>query len=322
MNPSSSHASFVNLCLFSPSGALLDENLLNRAVHQLQELGFKVTEMPQTRLRHQRFAGDENARLESLQQAFKEISPAVLMATRGGYGLSRLLHQLDFQALANDLNRGQHLMSGHSDVTGLQLALLASGAQPDRLLHGPMACFDFGSEQGANPTTVEHFLNAVHCRRVDIEWNSKFHCQDVTQHETQLKGPVWGGNLTLVCSLLGTPWMPNIQGGILVLEDINEPAYKIERMLLQLLHAGVLQQQQALLLGNFSEPSPGAHDNGFDLQATACFLRAQLPALPVLMGFPFGHCTPKACWFQGLNGQLTINWNGKLRLQQAVDYPG
>ena len=292
--------------IFSPSGALIDEALLDRAGAQLQAEGFQTEEMPETRLRTERFAGDESTRIHSIEKAFAASAPSVLMASRGGYGLSRLLPLLNFPALAKEINTNGHLLSGHSDLTSLQLALLKAGANASTLLHGPMACFDFGAEQGVDSLTLSHFKRAVQDNRVDIRWDGLAFGLHVQDQPIEVNGPVWGGNLTLLCSLLGTPWMPEIKGGILILEDVNEPAYKIERMLLQLLHAGVLGKQQAIVLGNFCEPKPGTHDNGYTLQSAARFVQQQLGSAPVLMNFPFGHCTPKACWFQGGQGRLNL----------------
>lgn len=306
------------IVMFSPSGALVDEALLDRACFNLRDQhGFQVTEMPETRLRVQRFAGDETTRVLSLEHALCLNTPSVLMATRGGYGLSRLLPLLNFPELASRLNSNAHLLCGHSDITSLQLALMKAGAEPSTLLHGPMACFDFGAEQGADPLTAEHFLRAVNKYAVDIEWPAAHFGIDNHNPVTTFEGPVWGGNLTLLCSLLGTPWLPSMPGGILVLEDVNEPAYKIERMLLQLLHAGVLAQQQAVVLGNFCEPKPGTHDNGYTLSSAAEFVQRQLDHVPVLLNFPFGHCTPKACWFQGGMGTLMLGSGHSARLTQT-----
>lgn len=300
------------IVLFSPSGALIDEALLDRACGQLSShYGFSVSEMPETRLRMQRFAGDEATRMASLESAFELDTPSLLMATRGGYGLSRLLPKLNFPKLASLLNSKAHLLCGHSDITSLQLALMNAGAEPASLLHGPMACFDFGAEQGADPLTARHFLRAVNELAVEIEWPVNCYGLETSGQTTTIDGTVWGGNLTLLCSLLGTPWLPSMPGGILVLEDVNEPAYKIERMLLQLLQAGVLAQQQAIVLGNFCEPKASKHDNGYTLISAAEFVQRQLMQVPVLLNFPFGHCTPKACWFQGGQGTLTIEKSAK-----------
>lgn len=312
----------TNAVMFSPSGALIDEALLDRACVQLQQLGFSVSEMPQARQRVQRFAGTEAERVQSLEQAFGLNEPTLLMATRGGYGLSRLLPLLNFTEFAEQLNTNKHMLCGHSDITSLQLALLKAGAEPETLLHGPMACFDFGAEQGADTLTTSHFSRAVHGRQVDIHWQAEgfgvARMANSQVDELRIEGRVWGGNLTLLCGLLGTPWLPTMPGGILVLEDVNEPAYKIERMLLQLLHAGVLEQQSAVLLGNFCEPKPGVHDNGYSLASAAEFVQQQLGDVPLLMNFPFGHCTPKACWFQGRVGQFTLSTEMAARLTQNL----
>ncbi len=300
---------------FSPSGALIDETLLDKATLHLRALGFQTREMPEARLREQRFAGNDSRRIQSILHACSISEPSVLMATRGGYGLSRLLDQLDFNTIAQALQSNRHVLCGHSDITGLQLALLAAGAPPQALLHGPMACFDFGVEDNPDPVTVQHFKRAVQWGEVSVQWQAD-DSGDVHK-AVAVEGPVWGGNLSLLCSLLNTPWMPEVEQGVLILEDVNEPVYKIERMLLQLLHAGVLDSQQAVVLGNFAQPQPNAHDNGYNLEAAARYLQSKLSA-PVITGFPFGHCTPKSLWFQGLTGELNCLTDGRCHLIQVV----
>ncbi|HEX4856667.1 MAG TPA: LD-carboxypeptidase, partial [Limnobacter sp.] len=134
MSPSTSAKGYQNICLFSPSGALIDEKLLDRAKVALQQIGFNMMEVPQARLRHQRFAGTEEERMQGLHQAIANESASILMASRGGYGLARLLHQIDLGQIAGSLSQHGHLLCGHSDLTGLQLALLSAGARPESLL--------------------------------------------------------------------------------------------------------------------------------------------------------------------------------------------
>jgi muramoyltetrapeptide carboxypeptidase len=101
-------------------------------------------------------------------------------------------------------------------------------------------------------------------------------------------GLLWGGNLTVLASLLGTPFFPKVKGGILFLEDVAEHPYRIERCLTQLFHAGVLAQQQAILLGQFTDYKLAAHDAGYRLQSVIDWLR-QKTRIPVLTNLPFGH---------------------------------
>jgi muramoyltetrapeptide carboxypeptidase len=105
--------------------------------------------------------------------------------------------------------------------------------------------------------------------------------------------PLWGGNLTVLTSLLGTPYFPQVKGGVLFIEDVGEHPYRVERMLTQLLLAGVLAQQKAVLFGQFTNYKlvPN-HDKGFRLSTVIEWLRSQIKA-PVLTGLPFGHVRTK-----------------------------
>lgn len=107
---------------------------------------------------------------------------------------------------------------------------------------------------------------------------------------------LWGGNLTVLTSLLGTPWLPTVRGGLLFLEDVGEHPYRVERMLTTLLHAGVLAQQRAVVLGQFNRYKlvPG-HDRGYKMTTVVDWLRGQLEpsGVPVLTGLPFGHVATK-----------------------------
>ncbi|HEX4918975.1 MAG TPA: LD-carboxypeptidase [Limnobacter sp.] len=309
---------YSELVLFSPSGALTDVPAFERALAQLNAMGWTVREQAQARARMQRFAGDDAQRIQAIHETINTPAQSLLMAARGGYGITRLLPSLRFEALAEALNSHQHLLCGHSDLTALQLPLLQAGAEPSTLLHGPMACFDFGPEAGVHPDTLQHFEHAVEHGLVHAQWTCDGHeeWQAYWQGALPIEGAAWGGNLAMVCSLLGTPWMPNIDGGILILEDINEPVYRIERMLLQLLQAGVLGRQRAVLLGQFCEPAPGTHDAGYSLATVVDHIQ-NLLHIPVIPNFPFGHCTPKACWFQGMESILQASAAGEFVLQQG-----
>ncbi len=92
----------------------------------------------------------------------------------------------------------------------------------------------------------------------------------------------------MLISLIGTPWMPQIENGILVLEDINEHPFRVERMLLQLYHAGILPRQKAIILGSFSGSTPNDYDAGYNLESVYAFLRSRL-SIPLITGLDFGH---------------------------------
>jgi muramoyltetrapeptide carboxypeptidase len=108
---------------------------------------------------------------------------------------------------------------------------------------------------------------------------------------------LWGGNLSVLTSLVGTPYLPNVQGGVLWFEDTGETPFRIERMLTTWLHAGILQKQKAIVLGQFTESKLYPHDRGFNMASVVARLRAQLSTsklkIPVLTGLPFGHVPTK-----------------------------
>jgi muramoyltetrapeptide carboxypeptidase len=172
---------------------------------------------------------------------------------------------------------------GHSDFTVVQLAMLATAGAGS--FAGPMICDDF-SRADLSEFTHQHFWQCVTQKtcRIDVQ------AQD--NPVAQLEGTLWGGNLAMLCHLIGTPWMPSVKDGILFVEDVNEHPYRVERMLLQLAHAGVLRQQRAIVLGDFSGYKLTDYDNGYDFNQMLSYLRARFE-LPILQGLPFGHMKDK-----------------------------
>jgi muramoyltetrapeptide carboxypeptidase len=118
--------------------------------------------------------------------------------------------------------------------------------------------------------------------------------------------------------LIGTPYLPQIEDGILFLEDIGEHPYRIERMMLQLQYAGILGRQQAIVLGYFSNYRLAEYDNGYDFEAMLAFLRAHVP-VPILTGLPFGHIRDKVTLPVGAQAQLRSDANGfQLTIQNPL----
>jgi muramoyltetrapeptide carboxypeptidase len=134
-----------------------------------------------------------------------------------------------------------------------------------------------------------------------------------------IAGRLWGGNLAMLLSVVGTPFMPRVRDGILFVEDVNEPAYKIERMFLQLAHAGVLQRQAAIVLGDFDPVTPMPNDNGFGLAAVVERLRRS-GGPPVYTGLPFGHVPRKLTLPVGGRARLAVRRGGRATLELA-GYP-
>jgi muramoyltetrapeptide carboxypeptidase len=282
--------------LFSPAGVVVKSVLARRAAKRLGAHGFEVSLDESALARHQRFAGDDDTRLAAIHRVAKSGTD-IAMALRGGYGLTRLLDRIDFKLLARSIEKGTRWV-GHSDFTTLQLALLSRhpGA---RTYAGPLACFDFGRES-VDEVTEACFLEAMNgeLEAVGFRTEEGFDGLD-------LKGTLWGGNLCMVNALLGTPYWPKVKGGILFLEDVNEHPYRIERDLLQLHQAGVLDAQKAIVLGAFTEYTKSTLDRGYTLKSAVAHLRS-VTRTPILTGLPFGHVETKVTMPVGAKAQLVI----------------
>lgn len=293
----------TDLQVFAPSGVELRTAALKLAARRLGAMGFDVTLDAGVRGRHQRFAGDDEARLAAIHRVAR-AAPSVALACRGGYGLTRLLDRIDWPLLARAVERGTRWV-GHSDFTALQLGLLAhTGVGPAAITwQGPMACDDFGRADeagGIDEITRDCFAEAMsgELEAVGFRTEPGFDGLDV-------KGLLWGGNLAMLQSLLGTPHWPKVKGGILFLEDINEHPYRVERTLLQLHQAGVLARQKAVVLGDFSGWRKSPLDRGYTLKAAVAQLRS-VCSTPVLTGLPFGHVPTKVTLPVGAWVQLVV----------------
>lgn len=269
--------------LIAPSGYPADPVVVKKGIAFLEQQGHTVRGGEVTTRRYQRFAGSEEDRLADIN-GIADLPNDVdaVMAVRGGYGVSRLLPKIDFNRLVSRIRSTQIQLIGHSDFSVLQLALLQHGITS---YSGPMLCADFGHDN-PNPAMLESFFAAINGKALDYAFASDF------DSDIQLEGVVWGGNLSVIMSLLGTPYFPKIEQGILLIEDVNEHPYRIERMLLQLHYAGVLSRQKALILGDFSNYRLTAYDQDYDVLAMRRYIQDILP-IPVVSGFPFGHIANK-----------------------------
>ena len=307
----------MKIHLIAPSGVTLDQRGPDLGMRYLSEQGVTVNNFACVKRVHQRFAGTDVERLAEINALAQLEADTIVMATRGGYGLQRILGGIKWAALADAVTHGVQIC-GHSDFTALQLGLLAKTGAIS--LAGPMLNYDFGranqtgDASAPNSFMWQHFQRAINQRRLDCQVQQAQSYLGGWQNANALNGILWGGNLTILSTLIGSEFMPSIeqtQGGILFLEDINEHPYRLERMLIQLLEAGVFAQQQAILLGDFSGYRLLDNDRGYDFSAAVAWLRERLPSsIPILMGLPFGHCPEKLTLPVGAQANLTANLSG------------
>ena len=288
-----------SMILFTPAGVVPQAASLRLARRRLQALGFEVTLDDSALARHQRFGGDDATRLAALHRVAAE-APSIAMATRGGYGLTRLLDQIDWKRLARSVAKGTRWV-GYSDMTALQLGLLRhTGAGS---WAGPAALDDFGRSEAAGG--VDEVTRDCFCEAMSGELEAVGFRTEPGFDGLAARGTLWGGNLTMLVSLLGTPHWPEIKGGVLFVEDVNEHPYRVERSLLQLHQAGVLGRQKAVLLGAFSAFKPAPLDRGYTLKTVVAQLRG-VCRTPILTGLPFGHVHPKVSLPVGARVELLV----------------
>lgn len=318
-----------HIYIYSPSGAVRDKAAFKRGVARLKTLGHDVEIDEAALSSHMRFAGDDETRLAAIHRAAASGADVALIS-RGGYGLTRILGGIKYKAIAKAVDAGT-LFVGISDFTAFQSAVLAKtgavtwagpalcegfgvGGKPEKLDgHGHAevlvpddimeACFDdllSGQGEGSGWRQNRELFSktADSCTQAPLK-------SGLTEDYSIKNATLWGGNLTVLTSLLGTPYFPDIKGGILFLEDVGEHPYRIERMLTQLLNAGVLGRQKAIILGQFTEYKLVPHDKGFKLQTVVNWLRGQIKA-PVLSNLPYGHVATKVILPVGAKTDLLV----------------
>jgi muramoyltetrapeptide carboxypeptidase len=284
--------------LIAPSGYPHNPEAMARGIARLEEAGHTVQGRDVLERRELRFAGSDAERaadINGLADASRPL-PDVALAIRGGYGAHPLLPLLDYEGLRGRLADAPIALVGHSDFTALQCALFARSGLVT--LGGPMLGADFGAPE-LDAQTWEHFWATLAADEGQANWSTP------DTQALDIEGTVWGGNLAMLTSLIGSPFFPQIDGGILFVEDIAEPAYRVERMLYHLFHAGVLARQKALVIGDFTSYRTTEYDNGYDLDAT--FERiAAAAGIPIVRGLPFGHDAAKFTLPFGAPGRLAV----------------
>jgi muramoyltetrapeptide carboxypeptidase len=295
--------------VIAPSGSHLSLDEFDRARAWFTAQGVEIrSEVP--RQGWQRFSAPDADRLAAIGRAASRDDLDAVMITRGGYGLSRLIEAVDWTAVACSVERGCRWI-GYSDFTVFHLALLAKTGSVSWA--GPTFCADFGSPDGPDPDTLEHFTTVLAEHRAPtVHWAA----DPGAPSSVDEQGLLWGGNLAMLCSVAGSPWCPSVKGGLLFVEDIGEHPYRIERMLHQLHLQGILGRQRALIVGDISHWSLAPHDRGYDLDTVIAYWRERLP-IPIITGLPFGHLRRKTTLGVGLAYRLQVA-GGAVELAPSV----
>lgn len=287
-----------HIYVFSPAGAVSDRDAFKRGVQRLKRMGHEVEVDPNALTVSQRFAGTDEQRIAAFQRAAASKADLALIS-RGGYGITRVVDRLPYAAVRRAIARGTQWM-GFSDFTAFQCGLWQS--DPGAMLGGQSvwAGLALGADLGSpdpDEVTLACFEDVLSRQSEGTGWRVRLADRpNGVSGDAQLarSACLWGGNLRVLSGLMGTPHFPAIRKGVLFLEDVGEHPYRIERMLSQLLHAGVLDAQQLIVLGQFNQYQLHPFDRGFNMRKVVDWLRSKTRT-PVLTGLPFGHVPTKVC---------------------------
>jgi muramoyltetrapeptide carboxypeptidase len=254
--------------VISPAGPV-DASDLKPGLDLLVSRGFRVQEAPHLYDRHGYLAGDDEARLSDLHAMFLDREITAVFCARGGYGSLRLLDRIDYDLIREH----PKILVGYSDITALMMAIYKQTGLVT--FHGPMV-------RGLSTISGDSLKGLLH-----ILWSEEPLLLDPMEGTPlilgQAEGPLMGGNLSLICHLVGTPFLPSLDGCILFIEDRGEPLYRIDRMLTHLSLAGQLKGIAGVIGGEFMGCGQPSEIDRL-LRAVASNLR-----IPLVTGFPVGH---------------------------------
>ena len=278
--------------VIAPSSPPVDEASLRRALKGLESLGYRIGYSPEIFRRHGFLAGMDEERTRDLEEAFADPEVKAIFCLRGGYGSGRLLSRIDWELVCSH----PKVFLGFSDITAISCGLWVEGGLVT--FSGPVVMSD---QYRGNPLPAswEHARSCFGSTKpMGSIFSHLFSRQGVRVISSgSARGRLIGGNLSILCSLLGTPWQPDFAGAILFLEDVAEPTYRIDRSLTHLGNAGVLSAAGGIVLGDFRySEDRRRNDENRGVQVLEEVLAERLSGLgkPVVAGFPFGHIKPKA----------------------------
>ena len=283
------------ISIISPASAPLDASKVHHGARYFESLGYRVTISKNVFNLKGYLAGTDEERAEDLNQAFADKNVKAIICSRGGYGTPRILDKIDYGIIKHN----PKIFVGYSDITALQLAIFKRTGLVT--FSGPMMAVEFGVEFGKkiDPFTEEKFFDMVTGRREIGVVKGHREYRLSFQGRKKARGRLIGGNLSMITSILGTEYVPDFSGRVLLLEEVSEEPYSIDRMLTQLRLAGILRKISGLALGQFTNCAPEEPDKPYrtleqifkeDLLSQGETAVANIPYghLPVKLTLPIG----------------------------------
>lgn len=303
------------VAIVAPASAPPDPKAVDRAATGLETLGFRPKLAKNVRARLGFLAGDDRNRAADLMAMFGDKRVKAIICLRGGYGSARILDRLDYAFI----RRHPKILSGYSDITSLHFALMKKAGLVS--FHAPMLNGELADPKVPEFTRAS-FLRTVTEARPAGSLRDGYDGQTISiLRGGTAEGRLIGGNLSLICASLGTPFTPSFKGKILFFEDVSEKPYRLDRLLTQLLNAGIFSQVVGVAVGvNHDCKDTNAKPGGEYRQSGADVVKERLSSLriPIVVGLPFGHLAINATIPVGVRARLDAKGGDLIITESAV----
>ncbi|ABR46703.1 peptidase U61, LD-carboxypeptidase A [Alkaliphilus metalliredigens QYMF] len=293
--------------VIAPSSPALPEKVTG-ANKKLEEMGFKVKMASSCYETHGYLAGQDKLRADDLNDMFKDKEIDGIICLRGGYGAPKIVDKIDYEAI----KANPKVFVGYSDITSLHIAMnQISGLVT---FHGPMAATDIAG--GLDDFSEKEFIRAI----TNPEPMGMIQNPNGIKVQTlvggEAKGTIIGGNLALLTATMGTPYEVDTKGKLLLIEEIGEEPYRVDRMLTQLALGGKFKDAAGIILGDWNDCDPQKHKSSLSLMEV--FKEIIVPfGKPTIYDLKAGHCRPKVTVPFGVNAHLNAD-TGELVMEESA----
>ena len=277
----------------------MDEQALRRASAVFEQIGFQVRISPQNFLRQNKFAVGAQEQARAIEEMFADSQIRAIVCARGGYGALRIVDLLDYELIA----RNPKIFMGYSDIT----ALLVSISQMTGLVtfHGPMLYSFIGKADPFTLKYLHHSLSNPAPYQVEFKRTSKVKAL----RSGTAEGELFGGNLSILVNLIGTPNDFDTRGKILFIEDVDEYLYTLDRMLLHLKRSGKFDEIAGLIVGEMVDMKDNEVPFGKGVEEIVMDILGDTH-FPVIMNFPCGHGKEQLTLPISVKARLKCRGNG------------
>ena len=294
--------------LIAPASTPSSEEKILKGALYLEQLGYRVKCGKHIRTVYGYLAGSDDERSSDFNEMVRDKNVKAIFAIRGGYGTPRLLQMIDYRAL----KAHPKIIVGYSDLTALQLAIFRKIGLVT--FSGPMTGSDMWRD--FDPYTEEHFWRILTSNKKIGPINNPADEPLTILRHGKANGRLVGGNLSLLACLMGTPFQPPLEDSILILEDVDESPYRVDRILAQLLNAGILHKLEALVYGKFTDCVPSNPSDPYLTIEQVQEEFAQKIECPVVMNFQYGHIPRKLTVPLGLKAKIDTK-RGKIEIVES-----